>query len=341
MFDQIWAGIDAWHPLARVGETARRAEAIGYDGIAVPDASHDGFLLAAFALAATSQLRVRTSGLVAFARNPMTAAIATWDLRATYGKRFELGLGPLIKSILVSRYGMSWSPPAPRMREYVQLLRAIFDCWQNGTPLRFLGKEFRLTRMQDFMKPPPLEHPDVPIHLAGIGPQMTALAGELADGLATHPTNSAPIFLREVTLPNLERGAARTQRSRAKISLHVNPFCATGIDAASVRRQREKQRRLLAVLYSTPEYWHTLDLLGYRDRGELLNSLVRQQRWDELPPVITDEILEQVAPAGTYDELPSLLHEWYGGLADSIGIPMPADPGHDQRLGKLLDALRG
>ena len=341
MFDEIWAGVDVWQPLEGVGDSARRAEAIGYDGFSVPDSMHDGFLLAAFALRATSRLRVRTSGLVAFARNPMTAAAATWDLRATYGKRFELGLGPLVKPILVGRYGVSWSPPAPRMREYVRVLRAIFDCWQHDVPLHFEGEHYRLTRMQDFMKPPPLEHPDVPIHLAGIGPHMTALAGELADGLATHPTNSAPIFLREITLPNLERGAARTQRSRAEINLHVNAFSATGIDGDAVHRQREKQRRLLAILYSTPQYWHTLDLLGFRDRAEFLRDLVRQQRWDELTPVITDEILEQVAPAGTYDELPSVLRDWYGGIANAVGVPLPADPGHDARLIEVLKALRG
>ncbi|MEX1009366.1 MAG: LLM class flavin-dependent oxidoreductase, partial [Acidimicrobiia bacterium] len=239
MFHEVWTGVDIHLPLADVAEQARRVEALGFDGVTVPDAVHDGFLVAATALAATSQLRVRTSGLIAFARSPMIVAVATWDLRAAYGGRFELGLGPLLKSIVVDRYSMPWTAPAPRMREYVQSLRAIFECWQDGTPLSYLGEQYRFTRMQDYMKPPPLAHPDVPVHLAGIGPAMTALAGELAAGLATHPTNSAPAFLREVTLPNLARGAARTGRSRSDVMLHVNAFVATGPDAAAVARARE------------------------------------------------------------------------------------------------------
>jgi probable F420-dependent oxidoreductase len=340
MFREVWTGLDIHLPLARVGASARRVEALGFDGVTVPDVVHDGFLAASAALAATSRLRVRIAGLIAFARSPMVVAVAAWDLRAAYGARFELGLGPLIRSLIVDRYSMPWSPPAPRMREYVLSLRAIFDCWQRGTPLRYVGRHYRFTRMQDYVKPPPLAAGEPPIALAGIGPAMTALAGELASGLTTHPTNSAPAFLREVTLPNLARGAARAGRSRADVRLHVNPFIATGADAAAVARERENARAMLANLYSTPQYWRTLDLLGWGAVGRELHSRVRQGRWDELAPLVTDALLDVLVPAATRAELPRVLADWFGELGDTIAVPVPADTGCDAELAALVAALR-
>jgi len=340
MFREVWTGADIHLPVARIGEFARRVEALGFDGLTVPDVVHDGFLAASAALAATTRLRVRTAGVIAFARSPMIVAVAAWDLRASHGARFELGLGPLIRSIIVDRYSMPWTPPAPRMREYVQGLGAIFDCWQHGTPLHFLGEHYRSTRMQDFVKPPPLEAGEPPIHLAGIGPAMSALAGELAAGLTTHPTNSAPEFLRQVTLPGLERGAARAGRARADVQLHVNPFIATGARADEIGRAREAARAMLANLYSTPQYWRTLDLLGWGDRGRTLNALVRQGRWDELSAQIGDEILDALVPCALYSELPGVLQEWWGGLGDTIAVPVPEEDAHDAELSAAIARIR-
>jgi probable F420-dependent oxidoreductase len=222
----------------------------------------------------------------------------------------------------------------------VHALRAIFACWQDGAPLDFRGEHYRLTRMQDYVKPPRIAHPDVPICLAGIGPAMTALAGELASGLTTHPTNSAPAFLRDVTLPALARGAARTGRTRADVKLHVNPFIATGADLACVARERESARSLLATLWSTPQYWRTLELLGFGEAGRALHSRVREGRWSELAPLVSDAMLDAAVPSAPYTELPAVLDAWYGSLGDGIALPVPVERTHDAALGALVAELR-
>jgi probable F420-dependent oxidoreductase len=340
VFRKVWASVDLRMPLADVPEFARRAERLGFDGIAVADAIHDGPMTAAAVVTATTRVAVRSSGFVAFARSPMTTAIAAWDLQALSGGRFELGLGPLVRSIIVDRYSMPWTPPAPRMREYIESLRAIFACWQHGAPLHYVGEHYRFTRMQDYMKPPPLEHPDMRIVVAGIGPHMTAVAGELADAINTHPTNSDPRFLREFTLPNLQRGAARSGRDVSEVVIIVNAMCATGATDTDVQRNREPIRALLATLYSTPQYMHSLDLYGWRDRGELLHRMVREGRWGELAGVITDEMLDVFAPSAPYAELASVLRERYEGLVQEIGVPVSDDPGDDEAITRLVEELR-
>jgi probable F420-dependent oxidoreductase len=340
VFDKVWASVDLNLPLADVAEVARRAERLGFDGIAVADAIHDGPMTAAAVAGATSRVAIRTSGLVAFARSPYTTAFAAWDLQALSGGRFELGLGPLVRPIIVDRYSMPWGPPAPRMREYIESLRAIFDCWQHGTPLHYEGEHYRFTRMQDYMKPPKLEHPDLRVVVAGIGPHMTAVAGELADAINTHPTNSDPRFLREITLPNLARGAAKRGRDPADVAIIVNVMCATGPDAAAVARGREAARGLLAILYSTREYMHSLDLYGWREVGERLRRMIRDGRWGELGPEITDEMLDVFVPTGTYAALPAVLHERYGGLAREIGLPL-GNPVDDAAVARMVEECRG
>jgi alkanesulfonate monooxygenase SsuD/methylene tetrahydromethanopterin reductase-like flavin-dependent oxidoreductase (luciferase family) len=115
-----------------IGAHAARAEAMGYDGLQVPDAVHDGLLLAALALNATSRLVVGTGVLVAFARSPMAVAVASWDLQAMSGGRFELGLGTQVKANIEQRYSARWDSPVPQLREYVQSVKAIFHTFQTG-----------------------------------------------------------------------------------------------------------------------------------------------------------------------------------------------------------------
>ncbi len=336
----VWASIDLALPLAGVGEAARRAEALGFDGLMVPDVMTDGFLAAQAAIGATRAIRVATSAVVAFARSPMVVGVAAWNLQALSGGRFHLGLGPLIRTNIVEKYGMPWSAPAPRMRDYVHALRALFDCWQHGTPLDHRGEHYRLTRMQAFVAPPPIGHPEIPIHLAGIGPNMTAVAGELADALVTHPTNVSARFLRERTRPGLARGAARVGRDPAAVRLFVNPLIATGPDDAAVRAERERQRALLATLYSTPSYWPTLELHGWRERGERLNGLVRANRWQDLAALLDDAMLDELMVTARHDRLAEALLERYAGLAEAFVLALPREPRDDRAIGAVVAALQ-
>jgi probable F420-dependent oxidoreductase len=337
---RVYATMDQRLPLSRVAAHARRAEALGYDGLNVPDSVHDGLLAAAAALQATTRLRVATSVLVAFPRSPMTVAVAAWDLQEASGGRFELGLGSQVRGNIVGRYSTPWTPPVPRLREYVGSLRAIFDCWQTGSALDFEGEHYAFTKMQPFFRPEPLEHPDIAIHLGGIGPGMLALAGEVADGLVLHPTNTAPRYLREVVIPRLAVGAARRGRELEDVARMVGPLTVTGPDAAAVAARREHTRELLAFLYSTPSYWPSLELFGWRERGEELHRLSRAGRWAELPGQVDDEMLETFAPAAPYPEIAGVLRDWYAGLSDWIAFPMPEDPSEDAEVARVITALR-
>jgi probable F420-dependent oxidoreductase len=328
--------------LAEVGAHARRAESLGYSGLNVPDAVHDGLLLAQAALAATARLRVAISVLVAFPRSPMSVAHAAWDLQALSGGRFELGLGSQVRGNIVGRYSTSWAPPVPRMREYVRALQAIFDCWQNGTRLAFEGEHYRFTRMQPFFDPGPLERGGPPrLHLGAIGPSMTALAGEVADGLMCHPTNSSPRYLREVALPRLARGAARSGRDPRSLVLMAAELVATGRDAAAVARAREGIRQLFGFLFSTPAYWPSLELYGWQDLGERLRTMSREGRWAEMAPQIDDAMLDVLVPAAPHAEIADLLRERQAGLGTRITFPLPEDVADEPAARAAIEALRG
>jgi probable F420-dependent oxidoreductase len=336
---QIHAGMDQRMPLDQVAAYARRVEAIGFDGLNVPDAVHDGLLTATIALAATTRLRVATSVLVAFPRSPMNVAHAAWDLQTLSNGRFELGLGTQVRGNIVGRYSTPWEPPVPRMREYVQSLREIWDCWQHGGSLDFQGESYRFTRMQPFFNPGPIEHPEIPILLGAVGPRMTRLTGEVADGMMSHPTNSGPRYLREVTIPEIEAGATAAGRTGERPTLMAAGFVATGTTTEQLEASRESIRELLTFLYSTPAYWRSLELYGWGDVGRELHQLTREGRWADMAGKIHDEMLDTLVPQGTYDEIDRVLHDWYDGITDRITFPVPGDPGDDEHAAAVLSRL--
>lgn len=336
---RVYATIDQRTTPSEAGAKARRAEALGYDGINVADGVHDGLLVAAMALDATTRLEVAITVLVAFPRSPMTVAHAAWDLQAMSGGRLALGLGSQVRGNIVGRYGTPWTPPVPRMREYLQSLRAIFNCFQQGGALRFEGEHYRFDRLQPFFNPGPIEHPEIPLLLGAVGPKMTALAGEAADALVTHPTNTHPRYLREVTWPRLRKGAARTNRDATDLKLMLGPLVATGANAEQTLADREKQRRLLSFLYSTPAYWPSLELFGWGECGPRLRQLTREGRWDEMPGVISEEMLEELLPTAPFAEIANLLRDRYAELATMITFPLPEDSGLDREIAEVISRL--
>jgi probable F420-dependent oxidoreductase len=337
---QIYATMDQRMGLDTVEAHALRVEALGYDGLCVPDAVHDGLLLCHAALRVTTRLRTATSVLVAFPRSPMLVAIAAWDLAAASGGRFELGLGTQVRGNIERRYSTPWTAPVARMGEYVRALRAIWQTFQQGSPLAFEGEHYRFTRMQPFFNPGPIANPEIPIFLGAVGPKMTALAGEVADGMMTHPTNTAPRFLRERTRPALAAGAARGGRGVDRFELLAGGFIATGRDASAVAREREHARELLTFLYSTPAYWPTLDLFGWREVGERLHRLTREGKWGEMTGAITDDMLDSIVPQGRYAEIAQVVRSWYGDLATRINFPLPSDPADDPLAARAIAELR-
>lgn len=323
-----------------VGAFAQRMEALGFDGLNVPDAVHDGLLLACQALASTSRLKVATSVLVAFPRSPMNVAIAAWDLQRMSGGRFELGLGTQVKQNIEERYSARWLPPAAGMREYLGSLRAIFRTFRTGAPLEFVGEHYRFTRMQPFFNPGPIDAPDVPLALGAVGPRMLALAGECADGLHTHPTNTAPRYLREVIGPAVAAASASRMSGLPRPFIAANVMVAMGAGDADVAKERERFRGMLAFLFSTPAYWPSLDLCGWKGLGATLQQMTREKRWKEMPEVLEDRVLDEFLVSGRFDAIPRALHGRYGGLVDRIAIPVPQDAAHDDGVARMLAELR-
>jgi probable F420-dependent oxidoreductase len=337
---EVVAGMSDRLPLADTGAYARRVEALGYDTLHVPETVHDGLAVALLALEHTERLRVRTSVTLAFPRSPMLVAYTAWDLVVLGQGRFELGLGPQIRQNIEDRYGVPWTEPVGRLREYVEALRTIWERFDDGGPLRYDGEHYRFRRLQPFFNPGPSGHPAPAIWLGGVNERMCRLGGSHADGFVTHPTNSNPRYLRERCLPALRAGEAETERPAGTVRLITGSPFVTGPDQDAVRASRERHRGLFAFLLSTPAYRTSLTLYGWEALGEQLQQRTRAQDWGRMADLVTDEVLDALVPEGTWDELPALAAAWFGGLADGVILPVPDDPADDARFAEVVEAVR-
>ena len=335
---KVYASLDPALPLAQVARTVQRLEALGFDGVHVPETIHDSLAVALLAVEHTERMTVRTSVTLAFVRSPTLVAYAARDLAEMSHGRFELGLGTQIRQNVEGRYGMPWSEPVARMREYVEALRAVFAAFESGGALQYDGEVYRLSRMQPYFNPGPTEHGAPAVFLGAVNPRMCELAGELADGVVTHPTNSDPAYLRDTVLPALRAGAARAGRPQPMLVAAAT--VATGADDGAVAADRERQRRLLAFLYSTPAYRPALERHGWPDLQQQLQALVRADQWDALRDVLSDEVLDVVLTCGRYDELPELLLRRFADVAHGIVISTPGEKADDAALAGMVAAIR-
>lgn len=337
---EIFASIPENLGLGDIGDFARRVEAMGYDGLFVSDAIHDGLLLAGQALAATRTLKVGTSVLIAFPRSPMNVALACWDLQGMSGGRFELGLGTQIKQNIEERYSARWLPPAAGMREYLGALRAIFHSFRSGERLNFVGQHYHFTRLQPFFNPGPIDAPDVPLMLGAVGPKMLALVGALADGVHTHPTNTSVRYLKEVIHPRISKGLEERDPSLRPPLISASQFVATGPDQTTVDAERERFREMLAFLFSTPAYRASLELFGWGAVGEQLQRLTREDHWKEMPSIFTDDILDTFLVTADYTSLPEVLVSRFNGLVDRVTLTVPTEPANDADCAAAIEAIR-
>ena len=337
---KVTATMGANVPLRDVVTHARRVEELGYDTLSVAEAVHDGMLSSMAALGATTRLRVSQGVLVAFARSPMLAAQGAWDLQQYSEGRFQLGLGTQVKGNIIGRFGMPWSAPAQRLTDYVGAVRAAFDTFQNGTPLNFESESYTLNRLQPFFNPGPLEWGQPSILMGAVGPLMTKAVGRVGDALQTHPTNSEPRFLREVTRPRLEEGGKAAGRD-VRIELTAGPMIATGANAEEVEAAKQAARESLVFTLSTPAYWPTLEYHGMKEVGEQLRQYTREGKWAEMNGLVTDELLDIFVPQGTYDEIADVLLEQYDDVAERVLFPVPDDPKNDEAARKAIAKLQG
>ena len=302
-----------------VPRLARQAEEVGFDGLAQPELSHDSFLLVGLMATATERVRLATGVAIAFPRSPMIVAYLARDLQALSGDRFALGLGTQVKGHIERRFSTPWDSPGPRLREYVQALRAIWAAWQDGSPLDFRGQFYGFTLMTPGFSPGPSEHRPIRIQTAAVNPFNIQLAGELCDGLRIH-SFSTPEYIRDVIRPNLRIGAARTGRSLADFEVIGGGFVATGPDDAQVEASREAARHRIAFYGSTRAYRPVLDHHGWGALCTDLGRLVARGRWDELASLIPDEVLDTFCIAAPYDQIAACIAARLGGLVDWVSI---------------------
>jgi probable F420-dependent oxidoreductase len=314
----IWGGLD------KAGPAAAQQEARGYDGIWVPETSHDPFLPLVLAAEHTERLDLATGIVVAFARNPMTLAQVSWDLQAASQGRFILGLGSQIKPHITRRFSMPWSSPAARMREMILAIRAIWESWNEGTKLDFRGDFYSHTLMTPFFNPGPNPHGDARIFLAGVGELMTQVAGEVADGFLCHGFTTRQ-YLDEVTLPNLAKGRAKAGKAMEGFQLAGPMFVVTGTDEAELAEAAKGVKGQIAFYGSTPAYRPVLDLHGWGDLQEELNRLSKEGRWAEMGDLIDDDMLATFAVVAPLDEVADALKERWGDVLDRLSFYAPYD----------------
>jgi probable F420-dependent oxidoreductase len=305
--------------LGRVGPAAQAIEAEGYDGIVAMENKHDPFLALAVAATATRRIELHTGVAIAFARTPMAVAEVGWDLAGSTGGRFILGLGSQVRAHNERRFSVPWTPPAPRLREYVRVLRAIWRCWKTGEKPGFEGAHYRFTLMTPNFTPEPIDAPSPAVMIAAVGPAMLTVAAEECDGVKLHGFCTRK-YLTETIMPRLEAGLAKTGRRRAQYEVSGGGFLATGPDDAAVARRFEWVRQRVAFYGSTPAYYPVLSAHGLEDLGHKLNALVRQGRWGELAGQVPDDVVRLFAAVGRYDEIVAAIEARFGGLVDALTL---------------------
>lgn len=302
-------------------EAAQELERTGYSGTYTFEGPHDPFLPLVVAADATDHLELMTAVAIAFARNPMTLAAQANDLQLVSEGRFHLGLGSQIRPHIERRFSMPWSAPAARMRELVLAIRAIWACWNDGAPLRFEGRHYTHTLMTPFFAPAPNPYGTPPIWLGGVGPLMSEVAGEVADGFMVHPFCTGR-SLEELTLPALHRGRARSGESGLPL-LSLPVMVATGGDAASTAAAVEAVRAQIAFYASTPAYRVVLDVHGWGGIQEPLRDLTRQGEWAAMAALVHDDLLDAVAIVAEPDDVAARIVARYGHHLDRVAINAP------------------
>lgn len=312
------------------GKLARTVEDYGFDGLWTSETAHNPFLPLTHAAAATERILLGTAVAIAFPRSPMVTAQIAWDLAGQSGGRFALGLGTQVKQHITKRFGVEWTAPVPRLREYIQAMRAIWTTFQTGTPLRYQGEHYKLTLMTPFFNPGAIAQPDIPIYIAGVNEGLCKLAGELCQGFHVHSFHTVR-YLKELILPAVETGAAGAGRSRGDVSMSCAIFVVTGRDAQEMANNKAMVRSQIAFYASTPSYSTVMEMHGWMDLHERLNAMSREGKWYEMGDLISDEMLNEFAVIAPVDELPHAVKARYEGLLDRIGYYFPFVPGDAEK----------
>jgi len=330
--------------LRTMQDVARETQAAGFSGIVFTETSRTAYLSVAAAALATDNLDFNTGIAVAFPRSPMVTAGIAWELADVSRGRFTLGLGTQVQAHIERRYSSEFSPPGPRLREYVQAVRACFRAFQGEERLNFEGKYYKLTLLPAAWTPGPIQWPNIPIYISAVGPWMLRMAGEVADGIHVHPLHSRP-YLEQVLLPKVAEGAANAGRKPADVRLAVPVFTIVGDTEADRVDERQRAKSQIAFYGSTKNYAFQFDMLGFEGTSAKLNERLKAGDVPGMADLITDEMLQYFAIECTWDELAGRLRERYDGIAERVILYFAdtarrRDPELFRRYGDVAQALR-
>jgi len=323
--------------LEDVVSAAKLVEDLGFDGLAQSEVRRDPFISLTLAATATNSIRLAPAVAIVFPRSPMIVAYMSHNLQVLSKGRFALGMGTQVKGHIQRRFSTEWGSPGPRLREYILALRAIWDCWQNDTPLNFTGDFYQFTLMTPEFNLGPTEHYPIPIQIGAVNKYLIRTAGELCDGLRVH-SFSTPEYIRDVIWPNVLKGARKAGRSLDSFEMIGGGFTATGADEQAVTEAREWVRHRIAWYASTRTYLPVLEHHGWEAINPELRKLIEQKRWDDMKTLVTDEMLDTFCVSGTYDQIADAARQRIEGLTDTLSFPLPFDA--SERRPQLADAVQ-
>ncbi len=319
---------------------AQLAERTGFDSVITAENAHGPFLPLAAAALVTDRIQLGTAVAMAFPRSPTIMAHNAWDVHLASKGRFYLGLGAQVKQHNERRFGIPWTPPAPRMRDYIAAMRAVWHAWETETPIDFHSDTYNLTLVTPNFSPKPNGLPRIPVSIAAVGPAMLKLGGEVADGVRLHPFSTRR-YLDEVSIARISEGLAKAERKRGNVEVIAGGygFIGTGKDAETVAKARAYVRFRIAFYCSTRAYWDVLRLHDMEWLGEKVNPLPRAGRWSEMAEQIPEELIDLFATVVDYEALPEAIAKRYGGSADTVLLQIGAEE-DEARLAKCVEAIQ-
>jgi probable F420-dependent oxidoreductase len=331
-------------PWAEVAERARSLEGAGFSGMLFTETGLTPWMSIATAAQAAPALHFSTGVAVAFPRSPMVSASIAWELAEGTGGRFRLGLGSQVKAHVERRYASEFDPPGPRMRDYVLAVKACLRAFRGDGPLHHEGPFYQLSLLPDAWRPRRHAHGDIKVDVSAVGPWMTRMAGEVADGIHVHPFHS-PTYLHDVLLPKVAEGAARAGRDPDEVDLIVPVFTIVGDSPEEREPLRQLARQQIAFYGSTRNYAFQFDLLGFEGTSARLNERLKAGDVAGMAALIDDDMLEHYAITATWDELADRLLDRYRGTAARVVMylaeaALRTDPASIGRWGEVARAVR-
>ena len=337
----VMVGPSSW---ADAADLARRVEQAGFSGMVFTETGQTPWMSIAAAATAAPALMFSTGIAVAFPVSPMIAAGIAWELAGNTSGRFRLGLGSQVKAHIERRYGMPFEPPGPRMRDYVLAVKDSLAAFRGDTKLAHDGPYYKLSLLPDQWRPPMHAHGDIKVDVSAVGPWMTTMAGEVADGVHVHPLHSVQ-YLQQRLIPAVEAGAARAGRRRADVDLLIPAFIVPG-DTAEEREALIRRTRMQIGFYgSTRNYAFQFDDLGFDGTSSKLNERLKSGDLDGVMATITDEMLDVFAIIGPWDEIAERVVDRYQGVAARVISYLTVEdvahhPDHLDRWGEIARAVR-